>query len=520
MNGAPARGGQKKWAVRPRATYLRRVSQGASLALLLGLFLATVSPPPEWGLPVDLFLRLDPLLGLGTSLAARQAVPYLVWVLALVVGAAFAGRFFCGWLCPLGTTLALIAPAEKLADRGRLAGGGPRRAKYALLAAVVGAAALGSGSLLVLDPLSLLTRSLATALYPLLNLAVTALQVTLYPAGVLPDLWLWIDLNWRGNLLPMAQPYYRLAPLFLALFVGVVAANWVAPRFWCRYLCPLGAALGLLGRWAPLRRRLGANCNGCGRCVGECAMGAIDPQTNVADPAECILCLGCRDVCHRGAVEYGPAPALVRHDPSRRQLLLGLAGGLALVGSSRVGSAAAVPNPGLVRPPGAADDFAARCLRCGECLKVCPTSGLQPALFEAGLEGLWSPVLVPRQGYCDYGCTACGHVCPTGAIRPLDLERKREAVIGVAYIDENLCLPYADQKPCIVCQEMCPTPEKAIILDEVTATGPDGQEVTLKRPRVVRERCIGCGICEYDCPLPNVAAIRVSATGSLGQRRA
>ena len=484
------------------------------------LFFAAVSPPPEVGLPVDLFLRLDPLLGVGTSLAARQATAYLIWVLPLLLLATLAGRLFCGWLCPLGVTLDLVAPRQRAMERRRLAGAGPRRGKYVALALVLGAAAVGSGSLLLLDPLSLPTRSLATALYPLLNLAVTSLQETLYGAGVLPDLWLWLEVSWRGSVLPLNQPYYRMAPLLLGLFVAVMAANWLAPRFWCRYLCPLGAAFALIGRWAPLRRRLSSACNGCGRCVGECSMGAIDPETNAADPAECILCLRCRDVCPRSAVEYGPAPAVVRHDPSRRQLLLGMAGGLALVGSARVGGAAAVPNPALVRPPGAAADFAARCVRCGECLKVCPTAGLQPALFEAGLEGLWSPVLVSRQGYCDYSCTACGHVCPTGAIGPLELARKREEVIGVAYLDERLCLPYADETPCIVCEEMCPLPEKAIVIAEtVTVTKAGGEEVELKRPRVLRERCIGCGYCEYFCPLPNAAAIKVVATGTIGQRQ-
>jgi ferredoxin len=88
-------------------------------------------------------------------------------------------------------------------------------------------------------------------------------------------------------------------------------------------------------------------------------------------------------------------------------------------------------------------------------MRVCPTGALQPALSEAGLEGLWTPILLPRLGYCDFACNACGVVCPTQAIPLLSLEEKRQQVIGKAYIDENRCLAWADHIDCIVCEEMC-----------------------------------------------------------------
>jgi formate hydrogenlyase subunit 6/NADH:ubiquinone oxidoreductase subunit I len=142
-------------------------------------------------------------------------------------------------------------------------------------------------------------------------------------------------------------------------------------------------------------------------------------------------------------------------------------------------------------------------------MKACPTSGLQPALLEAGLEGLWTPVLRSRLGYCDFACSACGQVCPSGAIPPLTLECKRRQVIGLAVIDKDRCLPWAEGTPCIVCEEMCPMPEKAVVLEEVTVTREDGRRERLARPRVVASRCIGCGICEYKCPLDGRSAIVV-----------
>ena len=143
-------------------------------------------------------------------------------------------------------------------------------------------------------------------------------------------------------------------------------------------------------------------------------------------------------------------------------------------------------------------------------MKVCPTSGLQPSLGQGGLEALWTPVLASRLGYCDYSCTACGHVCPSGAIPKLDLEDKRTRVLGIAVIDRDRCLPWASNTPCIVCQEMCPIADKAIVLSgQHLITRPDGTQDYLARPKVVAGRCIGCGICEYKCPLEGASAIVV-----------
>jgi len=172
------------------------------------------------------------------------------------------------------------------------------------------------------------------------------------------------------------------------------------------------------------------------------------------------------------------------------------------------------------------EEFLSKCIRCGACIKVCPTAGLQPSgLDEVGLKGLWTPHLVPRLGQCDYGCHACGQVCPSGAIRPLDLPVKQLTVIGRAYIDTNRCLPWADNVPCAVCEEMCPVPDKAILLlsgeegEPIMHGGGRGRgggqgigaasETEAPRPYVLSTRCIGCGLCEKRCPLNGESAIRV-----------
>jgi len=230
--------------------------------------------------------------------------------------------------------------------------------------------------------------------------------------------------------------------------------------------------------------------------------------------------MDCLEACPRSSIAFNPTgilkPAAWKpYDPSRRQALWTIGAtlaGLALLNSS---SEQNLEHPFLIRPPGGREnDIQSKCVRCAACMRACPTGGLQPAIQEAGLSGLWTPVLTPRIGYCDYSCNACGQICPVQAIPALNLEQKRQQIIGKAYIDENRCIAWADRQDCIVCEEMCPVAEKAIILKEENVSLTDGSLGMVKLPQVIRERCIGCGICEYKCPVNGVAAIQVYVPGS------
>ena len=169
----------------------------------------------------------------------------------------------------------------------------------------------------------------------------------------------------------------------------------------------------------------------------------------------------------------------------------------------------------LIRPPGALGEkeFLQRCVRCAECIQVCIGNALQPAFLQAGLDGMFSPMLVARTGYCEFNCTLCGQVCPTGAIGNLSMEEKWGLKIGHGWFDKNSCLPYAKAIPCMVCEEHCPTPEKAIRFREVTMVDDSRATVVVKQPYIVDGLCIGCGICENKCPLPGKAAIFVTSAG-------
>ena len=516
------------------ARWVRRAVQIAFLIFFVYLLFAALQRRTAFPL-ADLFFRFDPLAAFSTMLAARQWLAHLGLALVTVVSALVLGRVWCGWVCPLGTLLGWFRfrSARRLAARvpPRLRG-----VKYVLLGIIAVMAALGSMTLLILDPIALLTRTATTSLIPGFDYVVDAVEAAFVYWGPTSGAVTWIEDHFRGTVLPVYQPHYAQGVAIFLVFLAVVLLNVFAEQFWCRYLCPLGALLGLVAKVQVLRPLVGDGCNGCNGCVRACRVGAIEAAGASAGAgaegrgaaaaararvisSECTMCLDCLVACpEREAMRFGPAlkpGPWASYDPGRRQFLAAAAigvGTIALLGTS---VARAIKSPGLIRPPGAQDEgaFLSRCLRCSECMKVCPTSGLQPSLWQTGLEALWTPVLASRLGYCDYSCTACGHVCPSGAIPKLDLEDKRTRVLGVAVIDRNRCLPWASNTPCIVCQEMCPISKKAIVLsDQRLITRPDGTQDYLARPKVVAKRCIGCGICEYKCPLEGASAIVVLPT--------
>ena len=167
-------------------------------------------------------------------------------------------------------------------------------------------------------------------------------------------------------------------------------------------------------------------------------------------------------------------------------------------------------------------EFLERCIKCDQCIRVCPTNVLQPAMMESGIEGIWTPVMNMRMGYCELNCTLCGQVCPTGAIQKISIEQKlglREFAdlgavkTGTAFYDRGRCLPWAMDTPCVVCEEVCPTSPKAIYSREVEVTTRYAETIRLRQPYVDPVVCIGCGICEYECPVRDQRAIRVTAVG-------
>jgi polyferredoxin/Pyruvate/2-oxoacid:ferredoxin oxidoreductase delta subunit len=465
------------------ARVLKRVriaSQGLFLAAFAWIFIRSRDP---FAVVQNPFLALDPLIFLTHPVLSPLV---LGTIGALLAAAVLLGRVFCGWVCPMGSLVDLVdlalSPLRRI-NPVRLDRWGGRKG----LARV------------------------PPALFILGISAVTAFVMPPLLPFVHPNVWIVriFSLSWLG----------------LGFLVFVAAAAVFARRLWCVYLCPLGALYGVLGSFSLFGLRID-RCSDCGRC-GSCPMEAADPGGRAVLAHQCTLCFDFEERCpvegfafgvrrrragrvKAGVRELSPT-AEGRFDPSRRMFLLSagvLAAGLAVGGLAGAARrlAGRVAGTRLLRPPGVTDEalFLQRCIRCLHCVQSCPTRIIRATGLEAGTPSLFTPGLTFEKQGCEYQCQVCQVVCPNAAIPLQTLAQKKLSVIGLAAIDESTCVVFKDRKQCLVCEELCPIPEKAIVF-ETRASRTDAGGVSLRFPVVVPRRCIGCGICQANCPASPVA---------------
>jgi polyferredoxin len=529
-----------------RLPRLRRLSQIIFLFLFLILLVFTAlrgipgaTSDIDLRAPVRLFFEWDPLVAVANAIASHALYRGLLWSLVILLPTLFLGRFFCGWICPLGALQHFVGnmPSESKRGKQRIEANRYKRwqtIKYVVLLAGLVAAAFGSMAVGWLDPFSLLVRSIGLSVLPAFNFAVRATLAPIEQSHV-------AAIKATGELihsilavflLDFRQAHFAQGLVLGILFAVILFASLRVTRLWCRSICPLGALLGAVSRWSVLGLDKDLeNCDNCNRCLLHC-QGGDDPVGGAPwRKAECLMCMNCVGSCPHHGLKFrffrpksSTAKEVASPDLGRRRALTGIAAGAAVVPLMRANTGMGKSrNERLLRPPGALDepDFLSRCIRCGECMKVCPNNALHPTLEEAGLEGLWSPTLVPRIGYCEPSCVLCSEVCPTGAIWQITPREKGWVVgvgknsqpirLGMAFYDRGRCLPWAMATECIVCEEWCPVSPKAIYAEVAQVVDSTGNTKTLKQPRVDPSRCVGCGACEYACPLQDRPAIYVTS---------
>ncbi len=518
--------------------FLRATIQGMFLALFIFLSFRTARVPAE-SIPSNFLIRFDPSAAVLSALNSRDMSVligyYPAWIILFL--ALFAGRFFCAWLCPLGTCFDIAGvfkppffkkksgkEEEIKAIRGEKKNTRKIkfRTKYLLLIVLILLSFFGINMLFFSSPLSISNRFVAE---------VKSLRV----------------------------PYFLLILLFL---------SFVLPsRFWCETVCPTGALISVFAAarkmfrraaWLPGVMKEPDLCIKCGKCYINCDFSVIDPfeseSHGLIASAECTSCGDCIMACPSpGALslsilrpvyprkktfspgarqrkelhqikgsEAGDKQSLDSHRDEtitrtsneknttrsevfslmnsivipRREFIAGGTALLMLCLGYVYGASVDKPVP-LLRMPGAQDEkrFLTLCARCGECIRICPAKCLFPTGLEGGFQKIWTPGFIPREAPCIFDqCEhACAESCPTKAIAKT---KASQVKIGTAQIDRRRCLGFRG-KSCLVCKERC----------RFSAIKADGL-----RPIVIADICTGCGSCENTCPT-EPPSIRVLPAG-------
>ena len=295
------------------------------------------------------------------------------------------------------------------------------------------------------------------------------------------------------------------------VLIGFLSFRW--GRLWCNTVCPVGTVLGFLSKFALFRPVIDTDkCNGCKKCARNCKAMCIDPETHTIDMTRCVACMDCLENCHQKAITYSRRKAVAKKDEvdgSRRKFVVTTASvGAALAVEAQEkkvdGGLAALVDKQLpernvpLKPFGAKSlkNFSSRCTGCQLCVSECPQNVLRPS---KKLTTMLQPEMVFDKGFCPPECTKCSHVCPTGAIKPITPEEKSAISVGHAVTVAKNCL-LAQGVECNACSRHCPAAAISIVSDASTGHS---------RVAVNESRCIGCGACEYFCPVRPFSAIYV-----------
>ena len=221
------------------------IARRASQVLFMALFLYMLLPYSyslSGVLPRDIFIKIDPLIQVFGSISGRTIFPGMAFALLMLILTLAFGRFFCGWICPLGAMIDLFSNIRK---------------KRASLDAVR-------------------NRRMSLVKYYILG-------------GMLLFSIFGISITWMLDPMTIAARFFVFGSIPMVLFA--CGSAFIVRRLWCRAVCPLGAIYALVARYSLLERNVG-KCTACFRCKANCRMQAIkDEVAYIKD--ECILCMDC-----------------------------------------------------------------------------------------------------------------------------------------------------------------------------------------------------------------------------------
>lgn len=459
--------------------------------------------------------------------AWQSALAGIVWpslaiFAAFIVGALLFGRVYCSFLCPFGILQDVVSWISRKFKKAK-----NRAYKYArpvkwvrplVVAVIVVASLLGFGSVAWawLDPYSQFGRFAHLLLKPAVVEGNNAIVGSMDKVS---SWWYMVNPGW---------PHlgWALIPMLLLLAVAIVFAA-MRGRLYCNTICPVGAILGFLSKFAAFRVIIDkGSCVKCAKCMKSCKSQCIDLKTVSIDHSRCVNCFDCVSVCDNKGIKYQftwkkgkgqatppppkkkktPPPSTPDDVPSegspvmvmlphtdRRAFLGATALGLlttltSCAGRKTGGIVKSAYNPLAISPPGSGsiDDFLSSCTGCQLCVAACPGNCLEPSYMEYGAKGIFKPRMTYRRGFCQFECTTCSNVCPAGAIKPLTRDEKKVEAVGKADLRLGNCIAANDKTDCGACAEHCPT----VALEMVRFT----------QPVLSPKDCVSCLKCKEVCP--------------------
>ncbi|MDR0873799.1 MAG: 4Fe-4S dicluster domain-containing protein [Prevotellaceae bacterium] len=470
------------------------------------------------------------------ALAHLQFVP--AWcthsvgiVLFIIVLTLVFGRIYCSSICPMGVFQDIVAWISKRTARKKKRYSFSKAKtvlRWSVLVAVWLAFWAGFPLLLgLLDPYSAFGRMATHLLRP----------VYLFGNNLLADVFSHFD---NYTFYEVQIGILSVSSLIVAIvtFLAVAHFAWRHGRTFCNTLCPVGTVLGLVSRISLFKVRINTEkCNHCGLCATKCKAACIDSKNQAIDYSRCVDCFDCLGSCKQKALAFTFNPSFLRRQESpakkgiagqarndvdmnrRKFFAAGLATAVATPAALAVGAKNFSPLSGgkgvtrqiPIAPPGAIshENLQTHCTSCHLCVSKCPSHVLKPSFLEYGLGGMMQPLMSFEDGFCNYNCTKCSNICPNGALQALTTDGKHRTQMGHAVFNKDVCVVYVKGNNCGACAEHCPT--QAVSMQPIE--GKPG----LTAPVVDTNICIGCGGCEFICPVRPHRAIFVEGNEVQGE---